>query len=193
VGTSGWKLTPGAIDDASEQIADRVHLIYKDTEDAVRDSLRRIVGDALKETPQPSGGEIARRIARQWMGASSGAVPTRRADDEAIEREHLFSYTRASTIARNEVANTRLAGTAQAYADVGVETVAWMSYGNDGRSSERKHYLMADKEISVEAMKASDPDGWFRLPRGERTPYPKWWGLSASESVNCRCALRAVN
>lgn len=186
VGAS-WKLTPGLIDKASEEIADRVRLIYRDTEDGVRDSLKQIIQDAMKESPQPSPGELSRRIARQWMGPSSRTIPARgyASEGRAIQQESLFSYTRATTIARNEVANVRLAATAEAYADVGVEEVGWMTYGNDGRSGERKHYLMRGKSITVEGMKSNDPDKWFELPSGERTPYPKWWGLPAHESINC--------
>lgn len=154
----------------------KVRLTVRNTADDVRDSLSRLLTEAMEEVPQPSVAEIGRRIARQYHGP-------------ADSRESLFSFERAYMIARTEIATADNAGMAQGYEDSGVERVRWLAR-SDGRSGERHHERMnSHKPIAVVDMMGNDDAKWFELPSGERTPYPAWDGLPVGERVNCRCGI----
>lgn len=198
----GWKIRPEILEEWNRKLLNKVVLISKETEDRVRQSLKRIITDALNEQPVPSANEVGRRIARQWFGPGGRDVPLRgsaaearvtadwrrtQEDLDAGGREYLFSFARAQTIARTELAKVRNAAIIEAYGDAGVEMIVWNAYGNDGRSGGRRHYEMDGKMIPLADAKGDDPNKWFRLPSGERTPWPMWEGLSAGESINCRC------
>lgn len=202
-----WHMTPQVRADMNQQLENKVVLLIEETEVGVRESVKQLVTDALLETPRPSARELGRRIARQWMGPPKIRRPAReglrgsldelrvtadwRRTQEELDaggREHLFSFARAQTIARTELAQATNAGQAQGYADAGVEEVRWLAFKFDGRSGKRKHYQMnAHPPITVEAMRGKDSSKWFKLPSGIRTPHPNWIGLPAGETVNCRC------
>ena len=177
-----WIVKPTLLEEIARAKETKVKLVMAQNKQDVRDSIKRIVGDAMKETPQPTVTELGRRIARQWFGPA-GKAPSGRSTAET--NEHLFSFTRAHTIARNEVGQSRAIGQAQAYSEVGIEMVGWLSYTNDGRSGKRMHWKMNDHDpISVADMNGRDRSKWFKLPNGERAPYPKWMGLSAFNVIN---------
>jgi uncharacterized protein YajQ (UPF0234 family) len=199
-----WILRPQVKAQMNAQLANKVVLLVKETELSIKGSIRQLVTDALLESPQPSPKELGRRIARQWMGPGEvrepqtgkpkeGRVTTewRRSQEKLDrEREHIFSYTRAQTIARTELAQADNAGIAEGLTVSGVESVKWLARGNDGRSGPRKHYLMnRHKSITVAEMNGRDKSKWFELDNGERAPYPNWIGLSAFNTVSCRCVL----
>lgn len=207
-----WVVTPTLLESVMRSKENRVKLLLQSTAKDVRESIQRILADALSESPQPTAGEISRRIARTWFGpamrAPAGAVAeglrgspeearftadwARRARDLTADSEHLFSFTRARTIARTELAQARGQGQALAYSDIGVKEVEWLAYPNDGRSGKRKHYQMNNKRITVAAMNGRDKSKWFKLPSGDRTPYPNWMGLPPEQTINCRCSIGAV-
>lgn len=202
-GLREWSIKPNLFRRINQELANKVVLIARDTEASVRDSLKRIIDDALEEKPTPTASEVGRRIARQWMGPPSDRVPLRgsteeqrvtadwRRSQESIDaggREYLFSYSRASTIAHTELGKIRTAAAAEAYTDAGVEEVEWLAY-TDGRSGKRQHWKMNGKTITVEDMNSSDRSRWFRLPNGERARRPLDSSLSAFNTVRCRCIL----
>jgi len=199
-----WRVRPQLKEQLYQQAANKVVLLVQDTESMVRDSIRRIITDALTEVPRPSPREVGRRIARQWMGPASLRVPARGSLEEtrvtadwrrtqreidAGGREHIFAFSRAQTIARTELGRADNQGIAEGFAVAGVEQVGWLPFANDGRSGKRQHWRMATQSITVEAMQGKDSSKWFRLPNGERAPYPHYLGLSAFNVVNCRCTL----
>lgn len=203
----GWKIRPEILEEWNRALVNKVVLISRETEDKVRQSLKNIITDALNEQPAPSANEVGRRIARQWFGPGGRDVPSRgsaaearvtadwrrtQEDIDAGGREYLFSFARAQTIARTELAKVRNAAVIEAYVDAGVEMLVWNAYGNDGRSGERRHYEMDGKMISLADAKGTDPNKWFKLPSGIRTPWPMWEGLPAGESVNCRCFTSSI-
>jgi hypothetical protein len=207
VGVRGWKIRPEIFEEWNRKLLNKVVLISKETEDSVRQSLKRIISDAMQERPGPSANELGRRIANAWFGPSDMGKPERGSAEEArvtadwrrtqeeIDaggREYLFSFARAQTIARTELGKIRNAASMEAYADSGVEMVAWSAYGNDGRSGERRHYEMNGKMISLKDAMGDDESKWFMLPSGYRTPWPMWEGLPAGEVIGCRCGLSSI-
>jgi hypothetical protein len=204
-GVGNWQIPRELYADLTDRMASKVKLLVADTEDMVRESIRSAISDALQQQPEPSAQEVARRIARSWMGPPSKKVPERgsaqelkvtadwrraQEDIDAGGREHLFSYARAQTIARTEIGQIRTEATAAAYADVGVQKVKWLAYPDDGRSGGREHWRMnKHRAISIEDMQGTDESRWFELPDGWAAPYPQAPNLPAHHVVNCRCMI----
>ena len=216
-----WVMRPQIAAEINDAIDNKVVLLVKETEQRVRESVRRIVSDALREDPVPTSREIGRRIARQWMGPPSarsvrgnrvwpgrGTTEEQRvtadwARDQAElkqgGKEHLFSFARAQTIARTEIAQAQNAAIADGMTQAGIQLVSWLPrpFNPDhDKPGARNHYLMDDHPpISVKAMNGTDKSKWFLLPprKGatgqERAPYPNWIGLEAGQTVNCQCVL----
>lgn len=167
-----WVIKPSLLDAVARQKENKVVLIVEQTQGDVRASLKRLLADAMAESPRPTTNELGRRIARSWFGEAMRA-PTgdpaiglrglagtdagdralaaqtrltadwaRSAKEATKDSEHLFGFQRAYTIARAETAQTRSMGQAIAYSDVGIERVGWLAYPNDGRSGKRKHWIM---------------------------------------------------
>lgn len=199
-----WKLTPKHAEIAAADAAEKVVLLVESTELQVRDSINRLVRQALSTTPRPTVRELGRQIARTWMGPASDRAMIRGTDEErrvtadwrrsqkeidAGGREHIFSFGRAQVIARTELSKAENKGIAQAYEDIGIDSVRWVAFG-DGRSGERHHERMnRHRPITVKAMQGKDPSKWFKLPNGERAPYPNAPGMTAFNAVNCRCTI----
>lgn len=191
-GQGGFEIVPEIWNEVQDTRQTKVSLLIEETDQQIRDSLDRIVGDALNETPRPTAAEVGRRIARSWFGPSTSSIPRRGEASEAaaIEQERLFSFDRAATIARTELAQAENAGIVQGLVAAGFVTAGWNAQRDPERSGERAHYLMNDHApIQVEAIVTMDESGWFELPSGILTPYPQWSGLPAGESVNCGCFL----
>lgn len=185
--TGEFEIHPTLLRDIVRDKEIKVRLIIRETERATRESLRRILTDALGEEPRPTQGDVARRIARQWFG------PARKSTAGGVEQERLFSFERARTIARTELAQSENAGIVQGLVAAQVELVRWTAQTNDGKSGPREHWKMNDHPpIEVAAMTENDESGWFKLPSGIRTPYPQWSGLPAGETISCRCFTRAI-
>lgn len=209
VGNRSWVIRPEVLTDFLAQKENKVVLLIDETRQQVHQSINRIVGDALNETPRPTAKEVGRRIARQWFGPPSATPPGRGTQEEERvtadwrrrdvggpapdDREYLFSFRRAQHIANDELAEAQSLGIVEGFADSGVRKVKWLAYGNDGRSGKRRHYLMnRHKAIPVEYIKGGDSSLWFELPSGVRTPRPQWGGLPIREKAWCRCTLRPV-
>lgn len=169
-----WSIQPSLLEDIARDKENHVKLVLSDTVELIRESIKAQVSMAMAESPRPSVTELGRRIREVWTGDKG-----------------LFSPIRAKTIARNEVAQSRALGQATAFTDIGIEVVGWLPFPNDGKSGKRRHWKMKGELITVKAMNGLDPSKWFELPSGERCPYPKWMGLAAGETVNCRCNLVA--
>lgn len=176
-----WVLRPELRDQFVEQAAREVVLLQRSTEAAIRESLRTIFGESLKESPRPSRQAIARRIANEWYGTD---------EDGGKGKDGLFSFERAELIARTELVQVDNQAIAEGFSVSGVDKVKWLARGNDGKSGERKHYLMnSEPPISIQAMRGRDKRKWFRLPDGKRAPYPGHSGLPIKHLANCRCTI----
>lgn len=203
----------------AQEVENKVVLLFRNTEQMVRDSIQRIIQDALAEFPRPTAAEVGRRIARQWHGeptqdqiergeeaAERATAEWRRRRREGLpasprvalarehikegEREALFSPARAALIARTELADADTAGALAGFAAVDVEKARWLAKPNDGRSGERMHYKMNQhKALPVIGLIGADRSRWFRLPSGERARRPVDPLLPVGERVNCRCVL----
>jgi hypothetical protein len=210
-----WKIKPELAAEWNERLENKVVLLVESTEAKVRGSIKRLVSDALRESPRPTARELARRIARQWHGPGvtrrpkrgGQAWPGRGTKEERQqtadwtryqrglkrgERENLFSFERADTIARTELAQAENAAIADSFGEIGIEAVEWMAFPYNpahDHPGARNHYRMRGKSITVAAMNGADRSQWFELPSGIRTPYPNWIGLPAGETVNCQCMV----
>jgi len=202
-------IAPEIMSEVLRSKPNRVVLLIEETEAMARESMRQILEDASREVPRPSFAEIGRRISRSWFGPTSRQNPGRstRAEDRMTadwrrrdrggprpgEQEYLFSFDRAATIARTELAQGENQGIAAGVIDAGFEKLGWVSRPNDGKSGARMHWRMNDHPpIFVEAIVKQDRSGWFVLPSGDRAPYPAWSGLPIGQSINCRCFGRGV-
>ena len=209
-----WLIQPGIIANYAETLPNKIKLLIDGTADGVRESVQRIIAEAMRESPVPSTTEIGRRISRSWYGPQTNtrlsqlSWPGRGTAEEqritadwarsqeqlqAGGKEYLFSFRRAHTIARTEVMRAENTGIAAGYKAANIEWVKWQAYpfnpDHDG-PGKRNHYLMLKHPpITVDAMNGSDRDKWFKLPNGERAPYPGWEGLSAGNTVNCTCTI----
>lgn len=202
-GRGDFEIVPELWNEVQSARQTKVVLLIEETDAKIRESLDAIVGDALNETPRPTSSEIGRRIARSWFGPTLKTNPGRgtRAEDRMTadwrrretgglrpgEQEYLFSFDRAATIARTELASAENAGIVAGVQAAGFPRLRWNAAPDDGRSGRRRHYEMRGETVFVEAIVENDESGWFILPSGIRTPYPQWPGLPASEMVNCRC------
>jgi hypothetical protein len=193
---------PGVFEEFESQIATKVKLLRRETELRIRKAIREIITEALASDVVPSVGEVGRRISRQFFGPGqqTDVYPGRGTAEERRvtidwrkanpEPEYIVSPKRARIIARNEMQNARMAGIATGYEATGIKYVEWLSKQNDGRSGERKHYLMNDHPpIAVADMRGSDESKWFKLPSGVHTPHPRHPSLPAKEAINCRCGI----
>jgi hypothetical protein len=149
----------------------RARQISADTKRMVTDSIMRILREAASEQPQPSAGEMARRIRTQFHG------------EDPKGRIYAWSPERAAVIARTELAQAENTGAMQGYAAAGVKRIRWLAK-TDGRSGERHHERMHGKEIDIGES--------FTLPSGVQLRYPGDPAGDISEVVNCRCACRSV-
>lgn len=210
-----WELKPDIVADYNDKLQNKVVLLVEETETRVRESVRRVVSDALRESPRPSAREVGRRLARQWMGppdarpvAANDVWPGRGTEEEGRVtadwartqealaeggQEFVFSAARAQTIARTEIAQAQSAATAESMVQADIDEVDWLpkpyNQAHD-RPGARNHFLMAKHPpITVKAMNGKDIAHWFELPSGVRAPYPNWIGLPAGETVNCQCIL----
>jgi len=146
-----------------------------------RSNLANAVAEWLQETPQPSIGEIARRMRTQFF--------TRDADKlEPIKggRGSRDIGTRSEIIARTEVADARLEGKLVGMEIAGVEFKEWLAY-SDGKSGDRHHEVMNGQVVEVRKD--------FVLPsRGPGFPSIKMSrphdpSAPIKEKANCRCSL----
>jgi hypothetical protein len=203
----------------AREVENKVVLLFRNTEQMVRDSLQTIITDALSEFPRPTIGEVTRRIARQWHGEPTSDQIARGSEAERLataewqrrqreglppsprvalaleniregEQEALFSPARANAIARTELGDADTAGALEGFSVSGVEKARWLARPNDGRSSERKHYKMnSHRALPIAGLMSGDRERWFKLPSGARARRPLDPLLPVGERVNCRCVL----
>lgn len=150
----------------------RARGISVDTRKMVKRSIMQILSDAGGEFPQPSAGEMARRIRTQFHG------------EDPEGRVFAFSPERAALIARTELAQAENTGTANGYEAAGVKKIRWLAK-RDGRSGKRHHEKMHNKEVRF-------GDETFITPLGNRLRWPADPRAPIEDTANCRCAFRAV-
>lgn len=173
----------------------------------VRNSVRDLIRGALAEIPQPSTGEIARRIRTQFHGQPGaggrvtgvvregtdkppGLLTTDRisTDVEVSGKQgilYAFSSERAALIARTEVGMAVNTGTFEGYKLSGVTHLKWLPVTRDRRSGARRHWKMADHP----AVAAGER---FTLPDGVKMLYPHDPAAPIHHLANCRCTHRPV-
>lgn len=190
----GWVVEPQALRDflASKEVM--LQGLTDDVRASVREATRRLILDAVKETPQPSAGELARRIRTQLLGdgggriigsaqvGGAGVLPTDRlwTEDGSL---YAVSSERAALIARTELAQAENSGIFDGYAATGVDEIEWISY-RDGKSGDRRHDLMHGKRIKL--------GEYFTTPLGNQLRYPGDPSAPIKETANCRCTFGAA-
>ena len=150
----------------------RVHDISAETKALVKQSVKGLIDSALAERPVPSLSEIQRRINQEMIGKLAG-------------RTYALSPGRARVIARTEQAQADGVGRNAAYKAAGVKRKKWLAF-NDGKSGDRHHELVHKLNGVI------DFDKPFKMPSGEELMFPGDPSASISETVNCRCTMRAV-
>ncbi len=171
-GTRGgnWQLPPSAIDAFLEQKVIQVTGLARDTRQAIRDDIRRVLREALSETPQPSAGEVARRIRSSYFGPEDA-------------RPFAVSSERAALIARTELVQAENTGIVEGYKASGVEEIEWLAY-SDGKSGDRHH-----EDMNGERVKLGE---YFVTPLGNKLRYPGDPAAPIKETANCRCTVAPV-
>jgi hypothetical protein len=145
----------------------RAHDIIVDTQRKVNQQVNELVIEALTEIPQPSVGELSRRIRAK-----------------AFEDEFMFSDRRAAMIARTELTQAQNSGTYEGYKATGVKMIEWLAY-NDNRSGDRKHNLMNGETIKV-------GQKFRNKTTGVSLRYPGDPAAPIGETINCRCTVAPV-
>jgi hypothetical protein len=197
VGVQHVALPPDVLDEYFATREPYTQSILAQSAEAVQLSVRDIIEDGLRETPQPSAGELARRIRTQFHGdvggkpgpvveepRTRGRLPATRfpVKDGVL---YAFSSERAAFIARTELNIAENTGLVAQYRAVGVKRIRWLAMTGDRRSGPRKHWEMNGEERDLRGP-------WFVLPSGEEMPWPGWVGAPLRETANCRCSSRPV-
>lgn len=167
--TGAWSVSPGAVDDFLATKDIRVTGIMAETRERVREDLRRLIRESLKETPQPGASGVARRVREAFFGGG--------------ERPFAVSSERAALIARTEMVQAENSGIVEGYKASGVEWIEWLA-NTDGASGDRHHERMNGKRVKV--------GDYFTTPLGNRLRYPGDPDAPIKETANCRCTVAAV-
>lgn len=154
--------------------AARALAIAEDTQERVREHVRRILGEGDRQSPRATVGEITRRIATEIKAGSP---------DEPEDTGGVFSWARAQTIARTELVQVENTARVVAYAETGVTEIEWLAY-RDGRSGERHHERMQGVRVRVGET--------FTTPLGHSLRYPGDPLGPIGDTANCRCTVRPV-
>jgi hypothetical protein len=163
------------------------------TRRSVREQIRALIESSLRESPQPSAGEIARRIRTAFHGTGTGTpsgvrtqvLPTGATDIYSTESGTLYAISseRAAAIARTELVQLENTGIYTGYEMLGAKELEWLSVTSDTRSGARQHWKMNGQK-----RKMGVP---FRLPSGVEIRYPGDPEAPIGETINCRCSMKA--
>jgi hypothetical protein len=145
--------------------------ILKSTKKMIRDSVDRLIADALAEVPTPSAGEIARRIRTQVAAVGK--------DGEM----YGFSNERAMLIARTELVQAYNSGAYLGMKALGIKKKQWIAQ-TDGKSGDRHHEWMNGKVVDI--------DKPFKTWLGNELDYPGDPFGPIKETANCRCDVVSV-
>lgn len=150
-----------------EGVIQRARDIREDTKRRVNLKVNEMVQQSLLEKPQPSVGELARRLT-----------------SEVFEEDYIFGPERAKVIARTELGHAQNSGTFEGYKETGVKRIEWLAY-NDGRSGKRKHNEMNGDIVMV---------GESFYNKATRNPlrYPGDPQAPILDTINCRCTIAPV-
>lgn len=201
-----WEFTPTLWREVEASRRTKVVLLIEETDTMVRESLQRLIGEATREVPRPTQAEVARRIARTWFGGTTSEAVRRGSAEERRStadwrrgkpapgvtpdfQESIFSFERASTIARTELAASENVGIVAGLTAAGFKTASWSARPFDGRSGKRAHHRLNGETIEIEAITEKDVSRYFTTPLGNRMPYPGWHGGPVADLANCRCFL----
>jgi len=153
--------------------------IPAETARLVKKSIMDLLTSAAGEIPQPSIGEMARRIRTQFHG------------EDAAGRVYAWSPERAALIARTEMNMASNTGAFTGYQkideiskDTGWEPRKRWLAKTDGQSGDRHHEMLNNVTIGV--------DEYFETWLGEKMLYPGDPSADIKELANCRCAHRIV-
>lgn len=171
-----WEYDQGVIARADD--------VMRSTKTDVREYVRSLVTGAMNESPQPSVGEVARRIRNTLY---SGAP------DKTSEQGRVFTFSseRAAIIARTEIAQAHAAGQAEGYYATSDDNdeLEWLAYAGGGRGHEK----MSGERITIADSKSSDSSRWFHLPSGNDLRYPCDVNAPIGDTINCRCDVRKIS
>jgi hypothetical protein len=157
----------------------RVRDISEETKKMVKHSIMRMLKDAAREVPQPSPGEMARRIRRSFHGI------------DPQQRIYAWSPERAELIARTELNMAENTGAFRGYSlvnDLSEKTnwkpmKRWLA-SRDGKSVDRHHERMNGVTIEM--------DKHFVTPLGNKMMHPGDMDAPIKETANCRCGMLVV-
>jgi hypothetical protein len=167
---TGWAIPPKLYKEYIAAKEVKLTGIMAATREAVRGSVRRVVLDAETESPQPSAGEIARRIRTQYHG-------------DADQKPFTISSERAALIARTELVQAQNTGIVEGYRATGVKRIEWLAY-RDGKSGERHHEKMHGVIINL--------GDYFETPLGNKLRYPGDPSGPIADTANCRCSAASL-
>lgn len=168
---AGGNVRAEAVDSYLKTKEIRIQGLMAETRDQIREDIRRVLRGSLSETPQPSAGEIARRIRGSYFGPVDA-------------RPFAVSSERAALIARTELAQAENTGIVEGYRATGVEWLEWLAY-TDGESGDRHHERMNGKRVKLGEM-------FTNTATGNELRYPGDPEAPIKETANCRCSVRAV-
>jgi len=186
----------------------RLQAITADTRTEIRGAVRGIIRRSMLEVPQPSVGEIARRIRstfiatpgtsarlgkKPWEDLSADAtedglvLPTTRVANESGEI-YAMSSERAALIARTELAQAENTAIIEGLRAAGFTHKTWLAYtgavypsGSMRGPGDRRHDKMNEKTIPI--------DEPFVLPDGTLMQHPGDPSAPIKQLANCRCTI----
>jgi Phage Mu protein F like protein len=166
-------LPPSAVDEFLAVKEIKLTGLMDSTREVITEGVRGIIQDALAQDPQPSPGEIARRIRLTYLSP----------EDQGQDAPFVISSERAALIARTELTQAENTGIVEGYKASGVKQIEWLAY-HDGRSGERHHEDMDGEIIDV--------GGYFKTPLGNKLRYPGDPLAPIEDTANCRCTVAAA-
>lgn len=134
------------------------------TNDQIRETVKRILNEAQGEEPRPSVGELASRMERELRGTGA------------------FSPARAERVARTETVGAENFGVTEGYKVSGVEKEEWLTLLDDRTRDDHR-------EMNGRIKNVGEP--WI-LPDGTRLRFPGDPLGPAAQIIACRCTTAPV-
>lgn len=145
------------------KIADAAQEIYDQTEAGVQREIQRVIAEAEASDRKPTQADVSRELRRRIT------------DKQGFDG--VFTFERASRIARTELAIADNTGIVEGYAATGIDTLIWLAY---------KYPIWPRRHDKMHLSEAALGE-YFELPSGVKLHHPGDPFGPVGEVVHCRC------
>ena len=183
-----WALSPSAEAAYLKTKRVQVQRIRRDMRDQMQLSVGKALGAWLEEDPQPSTGEIARRL-REWLTVTDVARSPAALQPLGRAFTSHGIGARARMIARTEINQARNFSRIETGKITGKEFKMWLAF-TDGKSGDRHHEALNNVAVPMNDLFINPITGASLMyPSDPNADSP--FGVPG-EIINCRCSVRMV-